>query len=143
MAWVNPWLMVFRHLPRVPHYSVVVYIMKFYRHDRDSNPFGQQFCDELVESCDSFFYQYLLPEIVSHRILKTKASNHPKVGEDNELAELVDVGQHNHPNMTVTAQASICICQNIDCEVGSYHYGCVEIRRKPKGKWLCRDCLEQ
>ena len=32
MAWVNPWLMVFRHLPRVPHYSVVVNIMKFYRH---------------------------------------------------------------------------------------------------------------
>ena len=24
MAWVNPWLMVFRHLPRVPNYSVVV-----------------------------------------------------------------------------------------------------------------------
>ena len=29
--------MVFRHLVRVPHYSVVVNIMKFYRHDRDSN----------------------------------------------------------------------------------------------------------
>ena len=38
MAWVNPWFMVFRHLPRVPLYSVVVNIMKFYRHDRDSNP---------------------------------------------------------------------------------------------------------
>ena len=37
MAWVNPWLMVFRHLPRVPLYSVVVNIMKFYRHERDSN----------------------------------------------------------------------------------------------------------
>ena len=37
MAWVNPWFMVFRHLPRVPLYSVVVNIMKFY-HDRDSNP---------------------------------------------------------------------------------------------------------
>ena len=36
MAWVNPWLMVFRHLPRVPLYSVVVNIMKFYRHDRNS-----------------------------------------------------------------------------------------------------------
>ena len=38
MACVNLWLMVFRHLPRVPHYSVVVNIMKFYRHDQDSNP---------------------------------------------------------------------------------------------------------
>ena len=28
----------FRHLPRVPFYSVVVNIMKFYLHDRDSNP---------------------------------------------------------------------------------------------------------
>ena len=38
MASVNPWLMVFRHLPSVPLYSVVVNIMQFYRHDRDSNP---------------------------------------------------------------------------------------------------------
>ena len=38
MVWVNPWFMVFRHLPRVPHYSVVENIMKFHRHDRDSNP---------------------------------------------------------------------------------------------------------
>ena len=30
MAWVNPWLMVFRHLPRVPLYSVVVNIMKYF-----------------------------------------------------------------------------------------------------------------
>ena len=29
--------MVFGHLPRVPHYSVVISIMKFYLHDRDSN----------------------------------------------------------------------------------------------------------
>ena len=29
MAWVNPWLMVFRHLPRVPLYSLVVN-MKFF-----------------------------------------------------------------------------------------------------------------
>ena len=125
----------------------------------DNIPFDQQFCDELVESCDSFFYQYL-PEIVSHRILKTKASNHPKVaplsnvGEDNELMELIDAGQHNPRIMTVTGQTCICICgdpeygkmlqcRNIDCEIGSYHHGCVEICRKPKGKWVCRDCLEQ
>ena len=38
MAWVNLCLMVFRHLPRVPLYSVVVNIMKIYRHDRDLNP---------------------------------------------------------------------------------------------------------
>ena len=38
LAWVNPWLMVFRHLPSAPLYSVVVNIMKFYHHDRDLNP---------------------------------------------------------------------------------------------------------
>ena len=41
MAWVNPWLMVFRHLPRVPLYSVVVNIMKFYRHDREKYPVSE------------------------------------------------------------------------------------------------------
>ena len=30
--------MVFRHLPRVPHYSVVINILNYYRHDRDSKP---------------------------------------------------------------------------------------------------------
>ena len=29
MAWVNPWLMVFRHLSWVPLYSVVVNIMNY------------------------------------------------------------------------------------------------------------------
>ena len=38
MQGMNPWLMVFRNLPRVPLYSVVINIMKFYRHKWDSNP---------------------------------------------------------------------------------------------------------
>ena len=37
VSYANPWLMVFRHLPRIPHYSVVVNIIKFYRHDQDWN----------------------------------------------------------------------------------------------------------
>ena len=38
MVWVNPWHMVFRHIPMVSHYSVVVSIMKIDRHGRDTNP---------------------------------------------------------------------------------------------------------
>ena len=53
MAWVNLWLMVFRHLPRVPQYSVVENIMKFYRHDRDSNP---DLCGE-IQTCQPLHHR--------------------------------------------------------------------------------------
>ena len=38
MASVNPWHMVFRHLPMVSHFSVVGVIMKIHRLHRDTNP---------------------------------------------------------------------------------------------------------
>ena len=31
-------------------------------------------------------------------------------------------------------------CGNTDCDIGTYHYGCVGISRKPRGTWLCPDC---
>ena len=43
IASVNPWHMLFRHLPKMTQYSVGVIIMKLHRLDQDSNP---DRCDE-------------------------------------------------------------------------------------------------
>ena len=31
-------------------------------------------------------------------------------------------------------------CDNQDCSIEWFHYSCVGIKRKPKGKWYCPDC---
>lgn len=33
-------------------------------------------------------------------------------------------------------------CDNPDCPVEWFHFGCVGITQHPKGKWYCRDCEE-
>ena len=73
MAWMNPWHMVFKHLPMVPLSSVVANIMKFYRHDRavlylgygDVPPFRVTFCSKLC-SLRVCFSSY--PKLCSLRV---------------------------------------------------------------------------
>ena len=31
-------------------------------------------------------------------------------------------------------------CDGSDCNYKWFHYPCVGVRRKPKGKWFCPDC---
>ena len=31
-------------------------------------------------------------------------------------------------------------CDNENCEVGWFHFGCVGIKYKPRGNWLCKNC---
>ena len=34
-------------------------------------------------------------------------------------------------------------CDNAECEQEWFHYGCVNIRRKPKGSWYCPNCRQR
>ena len=33
-------------------------------------------------------------------------------------------------------------CDNHDCKIGWFHFGCVGIRRAPSGQWFCPDCKQ-
>ena len=32
------------------------------------------------------------------------------------------------------------LCDNETCETGWFHFSCVGISRKPRGKWYCEEC---
>lgn len=34
-------------------------------------------------------------------------------------------------------------CDNLDCPIEWFHFACVQLKTKPKGKWFCPRCQEQ
>ena len=41
------------------------------------------------------------------------------------------------------AYGSMIACDNEDCPVEWFHYGCVNLTKKPKNEWLCRTCTQK
>ncbi|GAB2211049.1 hypothetical protein Droror1_Dr00016340 [Drosera rotundifolia] len=49
----------------------------------------------------------------------------------------------NEPTYCVCNQVSfgeMVACDNPDCRIEWFHFGCVGLKEKPKGKWYCPDC---
>ena len=117
-------------------------------------PFDADFCDDLVEKCDNFFHLYLLPELVTHQwhtsnLLGYHPSKPQREQEDGDSSEIIDVGRLspiNPPETCVCGNleyGKMITCANSGCEIGSYHYECVGINRKPRKIWFCPDCEDE
>ncbi|KAI4338143.1 hypothetical protein L6164_016490 [Bauhinia variegata] len=49
----------------------------------------------------------------------------------------------NEPTYCVCQQVSygeMVACDNPDCKIEWFHFGCVGLKEQPKGKWYCPDC---
>ncbi|XAR62737.1 hypothetical protein NMG60_11017598, partial [Bertholletia excelsa] len=49
----------------------------------------------------------------------------------------------NEPTYCFCNQVSygeMVACDNPDCKIEWFHYGCVGLKEQPKGKWFCSDC---
>lgn len=49
----------------------------------------------------------------------------------------------NEPTYCLCNQVSygeMVACDNPDCRIEWFHFGCVGLKEKPKGKWYCSDC---
>ncbi|XP_076898538.1 PHD finger protein ING1-like [Bidens hawaiensis] len=49
----------------------------------------------------------------------------------------------NEPTYCFCNQVSygeMVACDNHDCKIEWFHYGCVGLKEQPKGKWYCSDC---
>ncbi|MFS7988911.1 putative chromatin regulator PHD family [Helianthus anomalus] len=49
----------------------------------------------------------------------------------------------NEPTYCFCNQVSygeMVACDNPDCKIEWFHYGCVGLKEQPKGKWYCSDC---
>ncbi|XP_047339386.1 PHD finger protein ING1 [Impatiens glandulifera] len=50
----------------------------------------------------------------------------------------------NEPTYCLCNQVSygeMVACDNPDCKIEWFHYGCVGLKEQPKGKWYCPDCI--
>jgi len=50
----------------------------------------------------------------------------------------------NEPTYCVCQQVSygeMIGCDNQDCPIEWFHFGCMDLTHKPKGKWYCPKCL--
>lgn len=50
----------------------------------------------------------------------------------------------NEPTYCFCNQVSygeMIACDNPDCKIEWFHYGCVGIKERPKGKWYCSNCI--
>jgi hypothetical protein len=51
----------------------------------------------------------------------------------------------NEPTYCVCKQVSyghMIGCDNLDCAIEWFHFGCVGLSSKPKGKWYCNKCIQ-
>ncbi|GKV23257.1 hypothetical protein SLEP1_g33008 [Rubroshorea leprosula] len=49
----------------------------------------------------------------------------------------------NEPTYCFCNQVSfgeMVACDNPDCKIEWFHFGCVGLKEQPKGKWYCSDC---
>eukprot|EP01018_Ginkgo_biloba_P012067 Gb_27859 [translate_table: standard] len=52
----------------------------------------------------------------------------------------------NEPTYCFCNQVSygeMIACDNPDCKIEWFHYGCVGIKERPKGKWYCHICVDK
>lgn len=75
----------------------------------------------------------LVPEVIPTGI--------PLLGQTTEVLDMpVDP---NEPTYCICHQVSygeMIGCDNIDCSIEWFHFGCVGLTSKPKGKWFCPKC---
>lgn len=80
----------------------------------------------------------------NHRKGKQKASETPESGETTPKPFTVDMPPDpNEPRYCTCQQVSfgeMIACDNKDCPIEWFHFPCVDLKSKPKGKWYCPEC---
>ena len=86
-----------------------------------------QFCATLILKCEDFFFQHVLKEIVTKSI-------------ENEITQ--DVADHDNGLCLCgkNAYRKMVKCFESCCPYVWFYYKCVDLRRKPKGDWVCPAC---
>lgn len=90
-----------------------------------------EFCSRLLDKCSSFTYNYILPEILTKRLLD-KQSEIVRVSD--ELQKWCLCNEPEYGKMVN--------CGSEQCSIGWFYYRCVNMRRKPRGRWLCPKCIK-
>lgn len=80
----------------------------------------------------------------SHKKKSQQSSHHPVVIPETLQDDYLGYIDPNEPRYCLCNQVSygemIC-CDNTECTIEWFHYGCVGISEAPKGKWYCPQCI--
>ena len=85
----------------------------------------ESFARVIFPDLTNFFCKYLLPELVTQKL---KNSSTPCITE-----KLYCTCQK-------PASGRMVGCDNSKCRMEWFHFGCVGLKRKPRGKWYCPEC---
>ena len=84
-----------------------------------------------------FFCEYLLPEILTQKIL---ADSEPTCTVTNEVSTDMDVDDEIYCICQEGEYGSMVECDNPKCELKWFHFPCVGLKRPPHGDWYCPNC---
>lgn len=85
---------------------------------------------QIKPSLDSFFKNAVLPELLTHVLKDGDAGKENQTDDQSDVYCLCRKGESGR----------MIACDNASCSVEWFHYKCVGITRKPKGKWYCPNC---
>jgi len=99
---------------------------------------NREFWDSISTAASAFFQQALLPELVANYYSRTAAANTQDI-------EAATSSNSVHLDQTWCScngkeEGRMIACDNSDCLIEWFHYQCVGIKRKSKGKWYCPQC---
>ena len=96
-------------------------------------PLNKHFIEHSLTKLDSFFKNVLLPEILTRKLQISEMGDENCEQDEEQLYCIC-----NHPEY-----GKMIACDNSTCDIVWFHYACVNIRRKPKGKWYCPHCKNE
>eukprot|EP00795_Rhopilema_esculentum_P015969 gene15969-7301_t len=84
---------------------------------------NKTFMEELKNTLFNKFLHTILPEVVSRKL---------------------DTGHKHDRKLFCICRGpefgNMITCKNQSCEIGRYHYSCVNIKRAPRNGWVCQNC---
>jgi hypothetical protein len=83
----------------------------------------EHFCQKFIKKCEQVFTNFILPELIVR-------------GSDTQY----DSSEKWFCICKRPSFPPMISCDGNNCEIGWFHYSCVNILRKPIKKWYCPKC---
>ncbi|VDI22300.1 Hypothetical predicted protein [Mytilus galloprovincialis] len=89
---------------------------------------------DFESNVNSVVKTYVIRELVTRQLENQQATTQPPEENNNEKKTWCLCAEPEYGRMIK--------CDKSECPYQWFHYKCVNIRRKPKGKWYCLSCSE-
>lgn len=92
----------------------------------------EDFATRVFPNLKQFFCKYVVPELLTNKLKNGLGSR--------------DSGEINKEEMYCICRKQeygrMIACDDSNCSITWFHYGCVGLKRAPRGKWYCSSCKQ-